>query len=267
MSHAPYSDLEVVPNTDAPEAQKYVYLQYDAPEPFVQPDSDTLKCTATTVEHERSEGKSICGLRKRTFWAALIAALILVAAAVGGGIGGALSSKSSDNNKNAEDADASQSEHSTPSNTPTPTSDSPKTNVTTTSIVGPSSTILRDCPSSNDTLYDVTIGMTKMSFRKECGTSFVNVNGNRNTVGRPVKSLNDCIDLCAQYNFNNGTQIKAGINPICNVVCWRNTFDKSNDWPGGMCFGFTSQNSSDTFKYTLPAETRCDSAALINQIY
>jgi hypothetical protein len=105
-----------------------------------------------------------------------------------------------------------------------------------------------------------------MSFRKECSISFANA-GVKNPVGKVVKSTDACIDLCARYNYNNGTQIKEGTKPICNAVCWRNTSDKINDFPGGMCFGFTSQNSSDTFKYKVPVKTRCDSAALINQIY
>jgi hypothetical protein len=249
MRSAPHSDLEVAPNTDAPEAQKYAY---DAPEPYTHPDFEAPKYTLAIAARESNVPKTICGLRKRAFWIALLVALIVVAAAVGGGVGGALSSSSSNNNKNTSGADASQN----PSSTPTPTSDPPRSNVTTTSIVGPSSTILRDCPSSNDTLYDVTIDNTNMSFRKECDTSFVNMNGIQNYVGKPVKSLNACIDLCAQYNYVNRTQIQAGTNSICNAVSRRNTYDMVNDWNGGMCFGFTSQNSSGTYKYNLLAQPR-----------
>jgi hypothetical protein len=44
------------------------------------------------------------------------------------------------------------------------------------------------------------------------------------------------------------------------------TFDKSNDWEGGRCFGFLTQNATTegetVFKAKVPPEQRCDSAAL-----
>ncbi|KAH7081225.1 hypothetical protein BKA63DRAFT_486976 [Paraphoma chrysanthemicola] len=278
---APHSDLEVVQNADIPATEKYAYNTGDAPEAYQYPDEDTHKIAYTTDLHEQSPKSTICGLRKRTFWMVLIAAIVIVAAAVGGGVGGALSSKSSNNTSDSSTANTgndaaqssspassqSQSEARTSSTTPTPTSAEPSTTVTTTTIAGPSSTILRDCPSSNYTLYDVTLGDTTMSFRKACSRSFLNANGIESAFGRPVASLNECINLCAAYNVNNRTQIQQGSSRICNSVCWRNTFDQINDWPGGMCFGYTSQNSSGTFRYRVPDETRCDGAALINQEY
>jgi hypothetical protein len=45
--------------------------------------------------------------------------------------------------------------------------------VTTTQVPGPSTTLLRDCPSSNNTLYSVDIGSV-MSFRKVCNLSYRN---------------------------------------------------------------------------------------------
>jgi hypothetical protein len=104
-----------------------------------------------------------------------------------------------------------------------------------------------------------------MTFRKECEISIANANVNGNVVVQVVPSLNACIDLCAAYNINNRTRIAAGRDKVCNAVCWRNTYDKINDWAGGMCFGYATLNSSGTFRYTLPAETRCDSAGMINQ--
>ncbi|KAF2023314.1 hypothetical protein EK21DRAFT_105377 [Setomelanomma holmii] len=273
---APHSDLEVVHDAVGPGVQKYAHHAADAPEPYQHRDEDTNKVAYTTyTQSEPPRSSTICGLRRRTFWILVMVAIIIVAAAVGGGVGGALASKASDNsNKTANTANTgsntAQSSSQAPQSsslTPTSTSTEPSTTVTTTSIVGPTSTLLRDCPSSNYTLYDVTLGSTTMSFRKACGISFLNVNGIDNAFGTPVASLNDCINMCAAYNINNKTEIQAGSSRICNSVCWRNTFDKINDWPGGMCFGFASQNSSGTFRYRLPAETRCDSAALINQEY
>ena len=267
MSQAPHSDLEVVPQSEAPEAQKYAYYA-NAPEPVPhQSPGDEKEVYASNV-HEQNKPPTICGLRKRTFWILVIVAVVIVAAAVGGGVGGALASKSSNDTKisgaGAGEAQSSGVPQSS-STTPTPTTQS-SISITTTSIVGPSSTIFRDCPSSNNSLYDVNFGDTKMTFRKACDISFLNANGIDNVVGKPLPSLNDCINACAQFNVNNKTQIEQG-GRLCNAVCWRNTFDKINDWAGGMCFGFTTLNSSGTFRYRLPPETRCDSAALINQAF
>jgi hypothetical protein len=278
----PHSDLEVVTNVGSLEAEKCAYYAGtagDAPEAYRFPDDDTHKVAYGTYTNEQSPNSTTCGLRKRTFWIAVIVGIIIVAAAVGGGVGGALSSKSSRHSSEANAASTGSPSEAAQSSSPprsqarsasivpTSTSAEPSTTVTTTSIVGPSSTLLRDCPSSNSTLYDVTLGETTMSFRKACSNSFVNANGIDNAFGRPVASLNECINLCAAYNVNNKTQIQRGSSRICNAVCWRNTFDKINDWPGGMCFGFASQNSSGSFRYKTPDETRCDSAALINQVY
>jgi hypothetical protein len=274
-SDVPHSDLEVVPKAEALDAQKYAYY---APEQNPNPNTDTHKIAYNTHNdvQENILRQSICGMRRKVFWIIVILAIIVVVGAVGGGVGGALASKSSGSNNTNNSGNAagatqpprdSSSPATTPTPTPTPTSAQSSTSVTTTSIVGPSSTILRDCPSSNGTLYDITLGDTKMTFRKACETSFLNANGIDNVVGKPVKSLNECIDSCAAFNISNRTQIAAGTNKLCNAVCWRNTFDKTNDWTGGMCFGFTTQNSSSTFRYRMPAETICDSAALINQAF
>jgi hypothetical protein len=270
MSHVPHSDLEVVPKEEALQAQKYAYY---APEHHQNLETDTHKVAYDSTKniHEAArQQKTICGMRRRIFWIVVILAIIAVAGAVGGAVGGALASKASRSNKtsnNANAAGASQPPRAGSSPVATPTSAQPSTSVTTTSIIGPSSTILRDCPSSNNTLYDFATGETKMTFRKACDISFLNANGYDSVVAKPVKSLNECIDSCAVFNINNRTQIANGSNKLCNAVCWRNTFDKTNDFTGGMCFGFTTQNSSSTFRYRMPAETICDSAALINQAF
>lgn len=287
MSSIPHSTLEVAPNTELPEPQKFAYY---APELYVDSEIDTHKYPYNSDDPDLGQQETICGLRKSRFWILVVVAVVVVIAAVGGGIGGALASASSNKGSNAKTADTSQpdgvnallSSFTSPSSsaaaaaaassslsltasigpsllsstTSTPTME-PKISVTATTIVGPTSTIVRDCPSSNDTLYDVTLGNTKMSFRKECGISIVGTGVNQNAVVKVVSSLDECIDLCAAYNINNRTRIAAGTDKVCNTVCWRNTFDKINDWPGGMCFGFAGQNTTDnTFKYKLPAETR-----------
>ena len=269
MAHGEHSDLEVVPPSENIDHAKYAY---HSPEPVPAPlhGEDTNKIPYQHAAHEQDRSRTICGLRKRTFWIALLAAVIIVAAAVGGGVGGALSSKSSSKDATPGPNPGAQSSGArNASSAPTPTTSQPS--ITTSTLVGPSSTILRDCPSSNYTVYSATFGDTVMQFRKVCGNSIANANGQDNVAGRPVASLNDCINICAEYNVDNRTAITAGTNRICNAVCWRNTFDQINDWPGGMCFAFTTENitvgGQTAWKLTSPAETRCDAAALMNQEY
>jgi hypothetical protein len=100
------------------------------------------------------------------------------------------------------------------------------------------------------------------------------VRGVRDAVSTVVASLDACIDLCAAYNVRNRTRIQAGEDSVCNSVCWRNTFDKTkNDWEGGRCFGFLTQKvtsggaAEEGFRAKVPAEERCDSAALIGEAW
>ncbi|OAL51747.1 hypothetical protein IQ07DRAFT_390262 [Pyrenochaeta sp. DS3sAY3a] len=276
MSRNEHSDLEVVPESERPEQQKYAYY---SPEPIIPASygEDTHKIPYAQAVHEQDQPRTICGIRKRTFWIVLIVAIIVIAAAVGGGVGGALANRSSNNTSQAS-SQSTQPPSQSPatestSTTPSPTSSETTPSLSTSTIVGPTSTIYRDCPSSNSSLYTATFGSSKMQFRKACEISFSNAPNQKDSLATPVASLDECINLCAAYNIQNRTQIEdgSGRSGICNAVCWRNTFDKINDWPGGMCFGFTTLNTTrdgeSAWKFTLPAETRCDSAALINQDY
>ncbi|KAI0531644.1 hypothetical protein GGR58DRAFT_508264 [Xylaria digitata] len=133
---------------------------------------------------------------------------------------------------------------------PSPTSPAPSSStsmtptiststVSATTVVLPTATLLRDCPSSNGTVYDVIYGSGEpFSFRKFCTAGFRHV--------------------------LNGTAIAAGNNQTCNAVCWRNTdqLNNINQIPG-QCFGYTILNTSAGFAFT--DEVLCDSAAWINQ--
>ncbi|KFX92836.1 hypothetical protein V490_05145 [Pseudogymnoascus sp. VKM F-3557] len=149
-----------------------------------------------------------------------------------------------------------------PTTPTTPTSTNTRPSLTTTEIRGPSATLLSDCPSSNNTLYNIDIGAI-MSFRKLCGLSYPNDLGST-LVNVASKSLNDCINLCAAYNVQIRADIKAGKAPVCNAVCWRNTF-VDNEFPG-QCFGYTSnRQSSGGESFAVQKESICDSAAWVNQ--
>ena len=281
MASNQYSNLEVVPPADNIDNQKYSYSSPEpthpqpytdqpnggqglGPKPYAQPPygADTDKIHQEGATHEQDRPRTICGLRRRTFFIIVAVVLIvIIGAAVGGGVGGAAASKKS-NNSNSSNSSSQSSAIPTPTTTETQS-------ITTTTIIAASATLLRDCDSSNNSIYSTTLGDTSFSFRKLCSNSFTNVNGIDSVVGKQVNTLNDCINLCATYNVANKTQIQSGQNRICNTVCWRNTGDPINDAAPGFCFGFTTQNitinGQTEFKINSPAETRCDSAGLMNQ--
>ena len=279
MASHSHSDLEVAPNSTH-DTHKYPYY---SPEPIPAypggpTDTNKIAYESTTPAYKQPASQTICGLRKRTFWILVGVAIVVVAAAVGGGVGGALATRkssepSNDSSSSSTQAPASSAQLSSmalPSTSTTPTLSTQA--ISTTTITGPTNspqpTLLRDCPSSNNTLYSVTYGSTSYQFRKLCNDAYLNVNGVAASVQGVVKSLDECINKCATYNQNNRTEIQAGRDPICNSVCWRNTFDSRNDWEGGHCFGFTTGNTTvngQTAFRTKGTEDICDSAALINQ--
>ncbi|TVY93522.1 hypothetical protein LAWI1_G002987 [Lachnellula willkommii] len=244
--------------------------------------------------------RRVCGLTLGTFWTiAAVGIVVVIGAAVGGGVGGSLASKSSsvaassspglgslvhasttsaasngqstdsttlsltssESSVQASTTSAASSDQST--NSAIPSLTSPQVALTTTQIIGPSYTLLRDCPSSNNTLYGITLGPNTMNFRKVCGRTYPNILGasNENSVSQKAASLDSCINLCASYNVQSASAIASGQSLVCNAVCWRNSLDH-DDYPGN-CFGFTTQNSSSAFVVT--DEANCDSAAWIDQ--
>jgi hypothetical protein len=264
---AEYSDLQV---DDAEHA-----LGYSTKEHLyggsAQPVSNVSDVTCYEQAHfEPVSQKRICGLPVKTFWiTTAIITVVIVAAAVGGGVGGSVLSKS--NSMAAASTVSTQSINATYAPTTTTSSSTgPITSaalntvaLTTTSLIGPSTTLLSDCPSSNNTLYNIDLGSDNMLFRKICSAAYLNTNGIDAVVNTPTNSLDVCISLCADYNVQNQTEIANGIQNVCNAVCWRGTFT-DDDYPG-YCFGYTTQNSSQSFVVT--NDTRCDSAAWINQSF
>jgi hypothetical protein len=264
-----HSTLEVDNRAAAAANAPEVFPYYAPQEVYPKgpaPDHDTSKVAYyddTTYNAASRQHKTICGLRRRTFWIALIVVLIVVAAAVGGGVGGTRSKSST----NAQSG-ATPEQSSTTATTPSPTTTTPTATLSTQILTNPTSTasILRDCPSSNSTLLTIS----SQSFRKICNNAVRNSNGITASVNEVVASLDECIALCAAYNVSNRTQIVAGKSKICNSVCWRNTYDKINDWEGGRCFGYESRNvtggEAGGSAWNLPStpETICDSAGLIN---
>jgi hypothetical protein len=297
MAQSPHSDLRVAPSSvEAGNATKHMYY---APENHYANNTHKVAFSPTksreygygpnsnAMVHGQDQSRMICGLRKRTFWIIAIVALIILVAVIGGGVGGALALKKSDTKaeatqgtvsaggttttaasisiSNAASASASNSASlSTP--TPSPTSIQ---SFSTTTIVGATATILRDCPSSNNSLYTVNSSGMTQQFRKVCNAIFVNAVGSDAMVMLPFATLNDCIAQCARFNFNHRSEIKLGTSPRCNSVCWRNDVTKRDRWPGGQCFGWTTSNgTTGDYQYRatedpkLPS-TICDSAVLV----
>ncbi|KAM3512335.1 hypothetical protein MY11210_004048 [Beauveria gryllotalpidicola] len=104
--------------------------------------------------------------------------------------------------------------------TPTSGAQAPATLVTSTEVVSPTQTLYRDCPSSNNTVYNGN-GSNLYQFRKLCARSYKQ--SRVNLVNQRVASLNDCIDICVEYDILNKTAITSGQSNPFNAVCWRNS--------------------------------------------
>ncbi|KFA81381.1 hypothetical protein S40288_11105 [Stachybotrys chartarum IBT 40288] len=274
MSAYPYSDLEVVP----------AKAVYSAPEvapgnaPEVVPGSahEGLRYYKQDAPGGAAPAhRRICGVRARTFWILLGVAVTLVIAAVAGGVAAALTSRnsSSDGSVNQDistSSGASLSTSSTESSAPPPPSSAPSTtstvSISTTTVALPTITLLRDCPSSNGTVYEADYDSEEepIMFRKFCTAGFRHVRNGIDLINEPTQSLNDCINTCVNYNDRNSTAIAAGNNQTCNAVCWRSNEQLGNvNQIPGQCFGFTTLNNSAGFQIT--DEVLCDSAGWINQ--
>lgn len=282
-----YSDLQVVVAEEEPKyslggPQKAwtTSEQYSSDKIAVQATTyDLSKPVYDDAEEVQTNSKRIdriCGLSKRLFWILIaVAIVVVIGAAVGGGVSASMSNKSdvkslpavssstststtmvSTAPANSATSASSRPESSTQSATPTTQSSTSRT-ISTTTIIGPSGTLLSDCPSSNDTVY--TPKSSTQMFRKLCDVSLLNVNNDAAAVTVQVSTLDDCISACAGFNLQYASDIAAGKTSVCNAACWRST---GGDY-GGWCYGYTTQNSSGTFKYG--DDTRCNSAALINQ--
>lgn len=252
-----YSDLQVVPDQPSLEAaqpEKELATQQGAEKPAGD---------IPAYQDLSSSNRRICGLGRKTFWIVLaVATVVVIGAAVGGGVGGALSNRSSGSASASASASSDVSSSlSTGSQTTTPTTTVlSSVSITTTTQVDPTQTLLRDCPSSNNSLYEVSFGSDQFKFRKMCSVKLAQSGGN--LVNVKTSSFDDCINRCASYNDANRTEIAAGSSGVCNAVCWRHSL--TSDWPG-QCFGVSTQNSSSGGFSIDTSATECDAAGWINQ--
>lgn len=269
-----YSDLQVVPPSDFSGLQPHLAetdLRAAESDTYKIHDVDSYKIydpVRQDAEPPSSlKNRRFCGLGPRKmFTIATVLGILFIIGGIGGGIGGTALSKNRRTSpaplSSSGPADTPNTIHSenrtiirTAQVTTTPTTTSTTPSLTTIRIVGPSTTLFRDCPSSNNTTYDVVIGSSKkQSFRKLYGLAFARGNNmGQNVVNRATQSLNDCIHECATYNSQNATQGQEG--KTCDFVCWRNGLD-GDDFPG-QCFGFPAHNSAT--EDVIQQQAKCDS--------
>lgn len=255
----PSPGLEVVPAHGDLEA---VSRAARYPDQGLQYVSSSPRDMQKSIEYKKPR---VCGLKRTTFWILVAAAIVIITAgALGGGLGGGLS-------RGRETTTSSQkpSEQSPPASSTSSTGDAVRNTASATATIsavvgtisGTAATLYRDCPSSNDTMYNVEYNSTTYQFRKLCNMQAV-IHGDHATyVNQATSTLNDCINLCAAYNENNVTN--ASGNKVCSSVCWRNGF-VNDDWPG-QCFGYAGNNDSYSGGFNLQVDVTCDSAVWINE--
>ncbi|KAJ4293589.1 hypothetical protein N0V90_008872 [Kalmusia sp. IMI 367209] len=173
----------------------------------------------------------ICGVRRSTFWLAVVLAIVVIAAAVGGGVAGSLA-VSNAKSKNEDKSTAS---------TPAPTT-------ATVTVTNPSSST--PSPTSGVALYAPTAPQDVLRINVSCPSSTISsfrddkysCKGttdfhNNDITGIQAYTLQACIDACSTYNLYNPTKkCKAVVigedlateyakNSAAN--CWlKNTFDE-----------------------------------------
>ncbi|XWW92124.1 hypothetical protein V2A60_000046 [Cordyceps javanica] len=177
-SHAP----EVVPSQEAPQ----VY--------YSNKDSEL-------VPRGKPE-KAILGLRKATFWLALVLLVVIVAAAVGGGVGGSIAVRNAKKNPQPDKTAAPSS---------TPTSGSPSSSSSSSSptasgaYVAPTDVVLPlPC---DDATPAVTVAGTVYKFNATCGVD----HPKGDLLPIVAYSLHDCLAACGKYNSKWGAGGCAGV--------------------------------------------------------
>ena len=206
-----------------------------------------------------------CG-RPMIFRFVLLAAGIMLIAGLSGGLGATIAKMNRSSNLSTP-GPTSMPAHVSPTNIVTasatrssflsiwsvPTTSTSQSLISAVTLAGPHHTLLRDCPSSNNTIQTVTGGVSTFEFQKACGISYM---GTIN-LNVPVASLNDCIEECDIWNENEHPTNSGSPNQ-CDALCWRNSL--SDEFPG-QCFGYSAVGTLQ-IDYT---QTNCDGALWIKQ--
>ncbi|MCJ1359301.1 MAG: hypothetical protein MMC33_009302 [Icmadophila ericetorum] len=238
--------------------------------------------------------RKIFGLSIRILWLVVgLLGVLILAAIIGGAVGGTRAKTKSTVIPSGTyspssalgtaipqvTSSLSPNQSSTPttlSTAPAGVSTSPPTTTTnqqpisSTTEIGPDGTAIRDCPSSNNSIYTVPISGISASeqFLKVCNTTFLTDNpdaATQNFVELAVDSLDDCIGACASWNQGNHIS-SSGLSQTCNVVCWRPYVSGSQ---GRLCFGYAASprggSVNDLGSYSTVTSDNCDSALWVNE--
>ncbi|KAI6823695.1 hypothetical protein KC332_g8642 [Hortaea werneckii] len=153
----------------------------------------------------------IFGMKIKTFlFVSLVMVLIIIGAAVGGAVGG----KHMRENQSIDTTAEAEGNNETTSSTL-----AASTAASTYSAPTPTYTALSDCPQSNNTLYTSSYagsGATGVEFTKYC--DYANPLSHKGATTQAqvfVYAFNDCIDLCAGLNSNDGT-----VSTNCSVAVY-----------------------------------------------
>lgn len=230
----------------------------------------------------QSRSRTLCGIEvyPRTYRLAIllgisIITIITLAAIIGGAIGGTLGRKNSSSSPISQTTSSLSpslaSAISQSTSTPPPSlsstitlSTSTQLSPSSTTLIGPHATAIRDCPSSNNTIYTVNAGAASEQFLKACNTTFLTdaVSApNQNFFETTTDSLDTCIGLCAAWNTGNHLS-SSGLPQTCNVVCWR-PFAVGDQ--ATLCFGYSASSSRTGGVYRTTTSSDCDSALWINE--
>ncbi|KAK0119963.1 hypothetical protein ONS95_011387 [Cadophora gregata] len=201
----PHSGLEVAPDT-----KPYLAPQSPAPTSHVQPYyGQSPESMGGPPGGYVGKEKTICGVRRPTFWLALLLAFVTIASGIGGGLGGSLAVRSirrkcSSSNVNLDTGSGTDSSGSnsnpdaiyiTRTRTITSTLSPDSTPTATSDITVPTSGFLAlDCPS----LDGNNIQAFGSTFKVVCGQD----SAGPDIISIVAYSLLDCARACATYNAN-----------------------------------------------------------------
>ncbi|KAK4181326.1 hypothetical protein QBC36DRAFT_306513 [Triangularia setosa] len=229
------------------EATEYEHQQY----PYHGLNSGIPSGHETTPirkDYSSTKQPRVLGLSPMTFWVVMIVLVVMLAGGIGGGLAGGLAASNRSSTSEVTVATTSRpgpTGSDTMSNaaeataTATTTDPSSSTTVPSNLRVG---TLATDggCPGINGTIYTPREGDGKpyanANFLKLCSTDFSDVVLSyrlHDILRVRVETLDQCIQICAEYNLSYHVAIAEGVPPPGNSVCRAVSLKKK---PGDYCF-------------------------------
>ncbi|KAK0747981.1 hypothetical protein B0T21DRAFT_343694 [Apiosordaria backusii] len=195
------------------EATEHEHQQYQYQGPYSGTPSG-YEATPITKEHSPAKQTRVLGLPVRIFWVVMVVLVVILAGGVGGGLAGGLA---------ASNRSSLFSSTTSPSN--------PRTGTLATD---------GGCPGINGTIYTPREGDGKpyenANFLKLCSTDFSDVvlaYRLHDILRVRVETLDQCIQICAEYNLSYHIAMAEGVPPPGNSFCRAVSLVKK---PGDYCF-------------------------------